>query len=190
MNQTDAYYIERILKGDVNAYTSLVEKYQHMVYTLAMRMLKSKEKAEEVSQDAFVKAYTNLDSFQGKAKFSTWLYKIVYFGCLDELKKTKRSFNPEDIEKVPNIELDNTKSGLERLEDADRSQLIKDAIAKLNEDEQVILTLFYFEEQSLKELSQILDMTPNNVKVKLFRARKKMAELLKNVIEPNTLNAI
>lgn len=190
MSQTDALYIEKILKGDVNAYTHLVEKYQHMVYTLALRMLKSKEKAEEVSQDAFVKAYKNLGSFQGKSKFSTWLYKIVYYGCLDELKKAKRSFNPEDIEKLPNVEIDDTKSGLENLEDQDRRQLINDALAKLNEEEQAILTLFYFEEQSLKELSQILDMTPNNVKVKLFRARKKMAGLLKNVIEPNTLSAI
>jgi len=190
MSQTDAFYIESILKGDVNAYTFLVEKYQHMVFTLALRMLKSKEKAEEVAQDAFIKAYKNLESFQGKSKFSTWLYKIVYFACLDELKRANRTFNPEDIEKLPAIELDDTKSGLENLEDADRSQLIKDALAKLNEQERVILTLFYFEEQSLKELSQILDMTPNNVKVKLFRARKKMAVFLKNVIEPNTLSAI
>ena len=190
MTTNDQILINQILSGDANAFTQLVNRYKDFVFTLALRMLKSREKAEEVSQDAFVKAYKNLEGFQGKSKFSTWLYKIVYFACLDELKKAKRTYNPEDIEKLPNVEIDDTKSGLDNLEDEDRSQLIKEALAKLNEEEQAILTLFYFEEQSLKELAEIFDMTPNNVKVKLFRARKKIAELLKNVIEPNTLSAI
>lgn len=190
MSQTDAFFIEKTLSGDVQAYASLVAKYQYMVFTLAARMLKSKEKAEEVSQDAFVKAYKNLKSFKGASKFSTWLYKIAYYACLDELKKQKRAPFTEDLDILGNLDVDDTKSGLENLQDEERSMLINSALAQLNEEEQALLTLFYFEEQSLKELAQIMDMTPNNIKVKLFRARKKMAVLLKNVIEPNTLSAI
>lgn len=190
MSQTDAFYINKIIEGDVNAFSYLVDKYQHMVFTLAIRMLKSREKAEEVAQDAFVKAYKNLNSFKGDAKFSTWLYKIVYYACLDEIKKAKRAPYTEDIDKASAMNLDDTKSGLENLQDEDRKVLINSALSKLNEEEQVILTLFYFDELSLKELSKILDISADTIKVKLFRARKKMAELLKNVIEPNTLNAI
>jgi len=73
----DEYYIDQTLNGNVNAFAFLVEKYKHMVYTLAIRIVKDREEAEEVSQDAFVKAFKNLDKFKGDSKFSTWIYKLL-----------------------------------------------------------------------------------------------------------------
>ncbi|WP_349664185.1 RNA polymerase sigma factor [Cellulophaga lytica] len=85
-NANDQYYIAKVLNGDPQAYTFLVNKYKDMVFTLAVRMLRNNEEAEEVAQDAFVKAYAKLNKFKGDSKFSTWLYKVVYNTSLDKIK--------------------------------------------------------------------------------------------------------
>lgn len=182
----DDYYIEQTLSGNVNAFAFLVERYQRMVYTLVIRILKNNEEAEEISQDVFVKVYQKLESFKGDSKFSTWLYRIAYFASLDELKKKKRTVSVDDIEQIPNSELGMVKDALSYIHDKQRKEIISDAIKKLKEDEQVILTLYYFEDQSLKEISKVVNLTIDNVKVKLFRSRKRLFSLLKHVIEPRT----
>jgi len=184
----DDYYIEQTLSGNVNAFAFLVEKYQRMVYTLVIRILKNTEEAEEISQDVFVKVFQKLESFKGDSKFSTWLYKIAYFASLDELKKKKRTVSIEDIEQIPSSDLGLVKDALSYIHEKQRKEVISNAIKKLKEDEQVILTLYYFEEQSLKEISKVVNLTIDNVKVKLFRSRKKLFTLLKNVIEPKTVD--
>jgi RNA polymerase sigma-70 factor (ECF subfamily) len=81
-------------------------------------------------------------------------------------------------------------SALHYLENKERTAIINKALYKLKEEDRVLLTLFYFEEISIKEISKIMDLTDDNVKVKLFRSRKKLANILKNVIEPNTINLV
>ena len=184
----DDYYIEQTLNGNVNAFAFLVEKYQRMVYTLVIRILKNTEEAEEISQDVFVKVFQKLESFKGDSKFSTWLYRIAYFASLDELKKKRRTVSIEDIEQIPSTDLGMVKDALSYIHDKQRKEIISDAIKKLKEDEQVILTLYYFEDQSLKEISKVVNLTIDNIKVKLFRSRKKLFSLLKNVIEPRTVD--
>lgn len=185
---SDEYYINLVLKGEVNSYAILVERYQQMVYTLAVRMVKNREGAEEISQDVFVKAYQNLSNFKGDSKFSTWLYKIAYYASLDQLKKNKRQLLSDDIESVKEINIEETESALQKLENEERGILIKKALYKLKEEERIILTLFYFEENSIKDISKIMDLSDENVKVKLFRSRKKLANILKNVVESKTIN--
>lgn len=184
----DDYYIEQTLSGNVNAFAFLVKKYQRMVYTLVIRILKNTEEAEEISQDVFVKVFQKLESFKGDSKFSTWLYRIAYFASLDELKKKKRTVSIENIEQIPNSDLGMVKDALSLIHDKQRKEIISDAIKKLKEDEQVILTLYYFEDQSLKEISKVVDLTIDNIKVKLFRSRKKLFSLLQHVIEPKTVD--
>ena len=86
-------YLEKILKGDVNAYSFIVDKYKNMVFSLAFKMTKSREEAEEISQDTFIKVYKNLSKFKGESKFSTWLYRIAYHTTLDAIKKNKNASN-------------------------------------------------------------------------------------------------
>jgi RNA polymerase sigma-70 factor (ECF subfamily) len=186
----DEYYIEQTLKGNVNAYTFLVEEYKHMVFTLAIRIVKNREAAEEVAQDVFVKAFKNLKNFKGDSKFSTWIYKIAYYASLDELKRSKRQIRSENIDTFNDRNLGNTDDALKLLHDKDRKEIINEALFKLNEDERVIITLYYFEELPVKEISKIVDLSEDNIKVKLFRSRKKLAELLKNVIGPNTIDLL
>jgi RNA polymerase sigma-70 factor (ECF subfamily) len=184
----DEYYIQQTLNGNVNDYAFLVEKYKHMVFTLTIRIVKNREEAEEVSQDVFVKAYKNLKNFKGDSKFSTWIYKIAYYASLDVLKRNKRQISPENIDTFKVRDLGNTDDSLTLLHDRERKQIINDALLKLHEDERIIITLYYFEELPIKEISKVVDLSEDNIKIKLFRSRKKLAELLKNVIEPNTID--
>ena len=88
----DDFYIDRILSGEVAAYASLVEKHKDLVFSIALKVLNNREDAEEVAQDAFVKAYQSLKTFERKSKFSTWLYRIVYNAAVSKTRKKKMEF--------------------------------------------------------------------------------------------------
>lgn len=175
----DQHYIKEILAGNTQAYTILVNRYKDMVFTLAYRMLRNREEAEEVAQDAFIKAYRKLDKFKGDAKFSTWLYKVVYNTCLDKIKKLKKDIGVLPIEAVTERQLKTVDDALDKMEKEERTLAIEKCLAVLSSDESALLTLFYFEERSLKEISKITGTTVNNLKVKLFRSRKKLGAILK-----------
>jgi len=87
----DQVYIDRILNGEVNAYTFLINKYKDMVYTIASKITRNHEDAEEVAQDTFMKAFQKLDTFKGDSKFSTWLYSIVYRTAISRIRKKEVS---------------------------------------------------------------------------------------------------
>jgi len=186
----DEYYIKQTLNGNVNAFAILVERYKNMVYTLSIKIVKNREEAEEISQDSFVKAYKNLSSFKGESKFSTWVYKIAYYASLDAVKRNKRFSNNENIDDLKIGNLSEIQGALEYLHEKERKKVISKALLKLNEDERTILTLFYFEELPIKEISKIINLSEDNIKVKLYRSRKKLAVFLKHVIEPRTIELI
>lgn len=178
--QEDLDYIRQTRQGDMKAFGLLVQKHQNLVFTLANRMLKNHEEAQEASQDTFVKVYQCLSSFQGNSKFTTWLYRIVYNECLARLRKTKRQFTlVEELSyaEEPSDFLD----GLEIIQQEERSELVKNGFQLLNASEAVVLTLFYLEDQSIKEISTITGSTVSNVKVQLFRGRKNLANALKKL---------
>ncbi|QHI35260.1 ECF RNA polymerase sigma factor SigW [Kordia antarctica] len=182
--KTDQDCILEIRAGNVNAYAMLVTKYQTMIFTLAMRMVGNREDAEEVAQDTFVKAYKALDTFKGTSKFSTWLYRIVYNTSLDCIKKNKRVIYSEHIDEIHESDIGTMQDALSYIEAKEKKQTIEKALLQLPEDERVLLTLFYFEDLSLKEISEIVKISYDNVKIKLHRSRKKLYHILKNVVEP------
>ncbi|MFS4494074.1 RNA polymerase sigma factor [Maribacter sp. 2308TA10-17] len=184
----DQHYIDKVINGDTRAFSVLVERYKHMVFTLAAKILKNHQEAEEVAQDVFVKMYSALTAFKGDSKFSTWLYKIAYYRSLDYLKKQKRSLNTSSIDSDTEFHLASTENALDNLEANERKQSIKNAIDELPEDDAVVITLHYFEELSLKEIADIMNLEANTVKVRLFRSRKRLAQLLKNKLEPEILD--
>jgi RNA polymerase sigma-70 factor (ECF subfamily) len=186
----DDYYIEQTLKGNVNAFSFLVEKYQQMVYTLVIRVVKNDVEAEEISQDVFVKSFQKLNTFKGDAKFSTWLYKIAYFASLDAIKRKQKIITTDTIDEYSKVDLGTVKDALNYIHEDERKQVINDALLRLKEEERIILTLYYFEEQSLKEIAKVVNLSVDNVKIKLYRSRKKLFSLLKNVIEPRTIDLI
>ncbi len=185
--QTDHYYIEKIIAGDKQSYAHLVARYKDMVFTIALRMVRHREEAEEVAQDAFVKAYRSLKNYKGEAKFSTWLYRIAYNTCLDRIKKQKRLIPSEKIDDINEGNLTGIQDALSYMEAQERKQMIQDALDKLQDEQRVIITLFYFEELSVKEIADVTGMSVDNVKVRLFRGRKKLFTILENVVEPQYL---
>ena len=180
----DQILIKAIKNGDTKAYAQLVNRYKDLVYTLAIRMLKHREEAEEVAQDTFIKVFKSLDKFKGDSKFSTWIYRVTYNTCLDRIKKNKKYINDVAIDDFTFNKLDVIDNALENMIKKEKQELIKKCITKLPEDSSAILTLFYFEELSLDEISKIINMETNTVKVKLFRARKKLAVILEKHLQP------
>lgn len=187
MTIDDQHYINLITNGDTNAFSVLVDRYKDLVYTLAIRMLKNREEAEEVSQDTFIKAYKSLNRFKGDSKFSTWIYRIAYNTSLDQLKKNKKHFNDVAIDEFTEHQVKTIDNALSQLEDEEQNQAIKKCIEQLPSDDAFLLTLYYFEDQTLEEISKVIGLTANNVKVKLFRSRKKLAIIMKQQLEPEII---
>jgi RNA polymerase sigma factor (sigma-70 family) len=177
--QDDKYYIERILKGDVNAFTTLVERHKRMVYTFALKMVKVPEDAEEIAHDAFIKAYQSLGSFKQQSKFSTWLYRIVFNECVSRLRKKKLETLSIDEPRFRYLEAEETASILTQLNDREQKVILIKAVDKLPDDERSLITLFYLQECTIKEIVEITGYSESNVKIKLFRARKRLWEKLK-----------
>jgi RNA polymerase sigma-70 factor, ECF subfamily len=174
---TDTEIISRVLKGEQQIFAQLVERYQNYVFTLVLRMVQSREDAEEVSQDVFVKAYRSLADFRGESKFSTWLYTIVRTSCITFLRKKKLDTTSIDNEKTF-LQVENQESGFKAnlIEQKSRHAMVNEAIRMLSPDDAQIITLFYKGEQSLDEMGTILGMEANTVKVKLHRARARLKE--------------
>ena len=183
MNKTDdIYYIEAVRKGNVQAFSILVEKYQKLVYTLALKLLKKPEEAEEMAQDTFIKAFQKLDSYEGKSKFSTWLYSITYNACISELRKRRIEFKSIDDRQISDQDEQKMHDYYRETRKEDQEKYVNLALEKLPEDDQVLVTLYYYESQSMDEISMITGLTVSNIKVKIHRARKKMYALLHEML--------
>ena len=174
---SDNEIISRVLRGEQNAYAELVNRYQSYVFTLTLRMIKSREDAEEVAQDVFIKAYRSLADFRGESKFSTWLYTITTTTSITFLRKKKLDIHSLDDEKVFET-ADNRDSGFSAnlVEQKSRVRMVNQAIALLSPDDAEIITLFYKAEQNLEEISKILRLETNTVKVRLHRARTRLKD--------------
>lgn len=189
MTTNDQVYIDSILNGDANVFAVLVDRYKDLVYTLALRMMKHTEEAEEAAQDTFIKVYKSLDKFKGESKFSTWIYRVAYNTCLDRLKKNKRQQYTVEINEYTEHQVKTLDNALDNIEAKEREQTIQDCLALLPSEDSFLLTLYYFEELSLDEIGKIVGLKPNNVKVKLFRSRKKLATVLRKKLDNETIES-
>jgi RNA polymerase sigma-70 factor (ECF subfamily) len=183
----DQIIINQIIEGDTNAFAVLVDRYKDLVFSLTLRMLKNREEAEEVSQDTFIKVYKKLNKFKGDSKFSTWIYKVTYNTCLDRIKKLKRTENTVAIDEFTEHQIKTIDNALDALEVKERKQAIQKCLDLLPSNDSFLLTLYYFEELSLDEISKIVGIKANTVKVKLFRSRKRLATILKAQLEPEII---
>ncbi len=180
--------IALILHGNTNAFASLVEKYQDMAFSIAFKMLRNKEDAEEVVQDAFVKAYKALPSFRGEARFSTWFYRILYHTSVSRYQgQFLTSLREETLDYIDEIPEENEE--LNHMEITERTAIIQAILRHMPPDEELLLTLYYLEECSINEIVQITGLSESNVKVKLFRARKRFYDLLKKYMK-NEINVL
>ncbi|WP_298881442.1 sigma-70 family RNA polymerase sigma factor [uncultured Polaribacter sp.] len=187
-NQNNQHYITKVINGDTNAFAYLVDEYKNMVYSLAYKMTKNKEEAEEISQDTFIKAFKNLSKFKGDSKFSTWLYRIAYHTSLDAIKKNKKNNSNVEINEFTFNQIQSVENILEGIERKERSIILSGCLDKLPEEERSIIWMFYYDELSLKEITEITDFSEANLKVKLHRARKKLLAIVEENVEPEIIN--
>ena len=172
--ENDIFYLQQIISGNARAYAFLVEKHKEMVFSIALKIVHSREDAEEIAQDAFVKAYQSLAGFKNEAKFSTWLYRIVYNSAISKIRKKKLELSPLDDSTINNYSDDLNGNNLSFIEGPDQFEVLQQALKSLPEEENVIISLFYQNDHSIEDISTITGLTVANVKVKLHRIRKKL----------------
>jgi RNA polymerase sigma-70 factor (ECF subfamily) len=180
-SETDKYYIEQVLDGKINAFSYLIDRHKNKAYNLAFRICGNPEEAEEVAQDAFLKAFRSLKNFRMKSSFATWLYRIVYNTAISLVRNRKKGVLSLEEFPVDAVDfLGVNKNEDEAVEDY-RNSLVNFALQKINDEERGLITLYYYNELDTGEISKITGINKSNIKVKLFRARQKMAEIIRKV---------
>ncbi len=178
-HQEEMKTINRIRDGETALFSLFLEQYGSQVHSMIGHIIPCKEDAEELTQDAFVKAFCKLSSFKGDCKFSTWLYRIAYNTAISATRKKKIILPVIDesiIEKVADEAVD---SLLDQHENEEVMVKLEGAVNCLVAEDKALIALFYNEGKSLNELSEILQLSVSNVKVKLHRVRKKLYVMIK-----------
>lgn len=171
-------YLDKVLAGDTDAFRYFVRRYQQMSFTIAFRIIQSREEAEEAVQDAFVKAFKGLRRFRRDSKFSSWLYQIVVREALNRTRKKKYNRVAVDVADLNDNFAAEAAAAIEQLEQQEQKALIQTVLNRLKPKERLVLQLFYLDEHSLKEIVDTTGFSLANVKVLLYRARKNFEKAL------------
>jgi RNA polymerase sigma-70 factor (ECF subfamily) len=182
MSDTDREIIQRVLGGDVQSFGILVDKHKAKAMTLAIRILKNREDAEEALQDSFVRVYRALSSFEWKASFSTWFYRIVYNTCATAAGKKNR-IHPLSIdgESEDGLRIEIASDELQpdmKIESDELSKIVSEEVEKLPVVYGSTFTLFVIQEMSYEEIVQVTGLPLGTVKARLFRARSMLREAI------------
>ena len=181
-NHTDLQIIDRVLAGERAAYAQLVDKYKRYAYAIAWKILDNKPEAEEAAQDAFIKAYNHLAGFQRESKFSTWLYRIVFNTAISYRRRNRQKF-----QSLEGTIIEYSQDAENALEKSDKKRFVKLAMSQLNESDRNALSMFYLDEFSLEEIADITGMAANTLKVRIHRARLRLAEQLKIILKTEAI---
>lgn len=195
MATDDLTLVQRVRSGDQRAFKLLVERYQRKVYAVALGMLKDKEEARDVAQEAFVKVYRYLDHFKGDASFYTWLYRITVNICIDVMRKKGSGRGDEHVEFDEQVKMDVSEANIGALGSrlgtnpqksalrAELAQRITEAIQQIPEAHRQILLLREIEGMSYEDLARTLKIPKGTVMSRLFHARLKMQKILNEYLE-------
>jgi len=178
IRKEEDYYLKKAILGEREGFEYLVGTYRNLAYTVALKICRSSEDAEEVVQDSFMKAFKALATFQSASKFSTWLYKIVYYTAITKLNSRCKDTVDLNEEAGASAYILDEKREVAGLLQADRKKYINLALAQLVEEERIVITLHYLGEKSTSEIAEILGLGKSAIKMRLMRGRKKLEELL------------
>jgi RNA polymerase sigma-70 factor (ECF subfamily) len=170
--------IKRILDGDVQAFSIIVRRYQQQIYSLIVQIVSCREEAEELTQDVFLKVYKKLSSFKRSSSLSTWIYRIAWNSAISYTRKKKKYYPVNDEKFFAGIPDDSVDELLNKENDEELLRRLDEAVGKLNPEERLLLSLFYFEKKSTRAMAEITGLTIDNVKIKLYRIRKKIVALI------------
>ena len=175
MQTDERQLIARILDGHAEDFGYFLERYSQEVFAIVVRLVPQQEDAEELVQDAFVRAFNRLDTFEGRSSFSTWICRIAYTTAVSWLRKRRMKYlSIDDQPKLTDTEVD------EALDDESRIEELRRAISLLKPDEQTLITLYYYDNRLLNDIAYILDVEPNVLATRLHRIRRKLYLLMKH----------
>ncbi len=181
----DAEVIRRVLAGDKEAFSKLQNKYKYIVSAIVRKVIRDEDDVDDLTQEAFIKAYRALQSFNFDYAFSSWLYKIASNACIDFLRKKKyytislsRPLDPDNPDYIFEVEDTNSLPDIELIKN-ERAEVVEAAIADLPEKYRTIINLRHSEELDYAEIAEKLNLPLGTVKVNLFRARKMLGIALR-----------
>lgn len=188
MKEQEKQLIKKVLKGDTSAFSYFVSTYQDMALTVAYRICRNKQDAEDIVQESFVRAFNNLHTFQFSSKFSTWFYRIVYNTAISQNQSLFYQTEFTEYEQTKGMDIYTDAETGKGIEIKEEKNAIDKILNHMPNDEAIVLSLFYLEENSVKEIAHILSLTESNIKVRLHRARKRFSDLMNSMQLESTLN--
>jgi RNA polymerase sigma-70 factor (ECF subfamily) len=170
-------WVEAARKGDKAAFGRLVEAYQGPIYNLAYRMLGNASEAEDAAQEAFVRAYKHLRTYDPQRPFSTWLFSIASHYCIDRIRRRRIDWLPLEEEIAEPVRLASASPNPERVvTERDREAWVQELMSTLAPVDRAALTLHYWYDAPYSEIAEVLELTVSAVKSRLYRARRALAE--------------
>jgi RNA polymerase sigma-70 factor (ECF subfamily) len=177
--EEEKLWLEQAGRGDKEAFGHLIEVYQTPVYNLAYRMLGNSDEAEQAAQEAFIRAWTRLDSYNPAHKFSTWLLSITSNYCIDQLRKRRAQLLSLDgpLPAHPALMSERTSGPEAQVVESEREELVQGLLNTLPTEYRQAVVLRYWYEMSYEEIATTMDTTVSAIKSRLFRARRQLAEI-------------
>lgn len=179
--------IKEVLKGDQNAFAEIVELFQDKLYRICYRMLGNKHEAEDIAQEAFVRAFINIHTFDTNRKFSTWLYRIGTNLCIDRIRKKKPDYYLDaEVAGTDGLNMYSQIASKEELPEQEVLKMemqdrVQYEISRLPDKYRAVIVLKYMEDLPLQEISDILEMPLGTVKTRIHRGREALRKQLSNM---------
>ncbi|MFQ5708604.1 MAG: RNA polymerase sigma factor [bacterium] len=190
MKNTSSKLIKKAIEGDETAYKELLDNYRGAIFNLLYKMVRNREETEDLVQEAFMKAFKALPSFNEEYAFSTWLYKIAINNCIDHIRKKRlKTYSIDKPVSAKDGELgrefpDTSMSPDKDLLSEEKSNIIEAAIGELPKNYKTVIVLRHAEEKSYEEIAEILNIPLGTVKARIFRAREMLKKKLKGTLLP------
>lgn len=183
MQDSDQTLVDRTKAGDIEAFSELVRRHEKTVYNLAYRFMREPALAEDMAQEAFLKAFRLLGGFRGDSSFSTWLYRVTSSVCLTELSRRKRR---GEVELEPAHMAAVGEEG-EPVDDAEQAELIRRCVRQLPERYATVITLYYLEEIPYEQIAEVMEIPMGTLKTWMHRARNALRTIVEKELGENGL---
>jgi len=179
---TDEQVVGLVQAGETRHFAQLVRRHQDAVFGMAQRFTGNAGDAQDVAQEVFLRAYRSLDGFKGEARFSTWLYRICYNLCVDWARKRRRpGAKSLPIEEAAEIADSRENPEHAYIASEDRAR-VREAVEGLEERYRSVIMLLYYQRFSYERIAEILEIPLKTVETRLYRARKKLREAMRNIL--------
>lgn len=180
-DESDAELVKKAKRGNVDAFSALVKRHQHLVYNLAYRYMRDPTSADDMAQEAFLKGFRLLKGFRGDCSFSTWMYRVTSSVCLTEIARRKKRGEVQ----LESYHGEGYVDG--QAEAHDTAEIIRRCVTQLPERYAAIVTMYYLKEMPYEEIASAMEIPLGTLKTWMFRARKELRLLVEKEIGPDGL---